>query len=184
MTGVQAAALAEDYILARRRTRPDGVKRNVQKRDSLGRDTIRCFGCNQEGHIIAQCPNKPQSKVSETDDKPENKLEPSRKPKCFSCGERGHLARNCPSAFYSTERHHTPGKGEVRERVWSGCQEAGSGKHVLEVKSGGGQVLEVKSGGGQVMEVKSGGGQVLEVNSGGQVLEVQSGGQGRDDGFL
>ena len=185
-TGVQAAALAENYILARRRKRPDGMKRNMQKRDRLGRDTIRCFGCNQEGHIVAQCPNKPQSKVSETDNKPENKLEQSRKPKCFSCGERGHLARNCPSAFYSTERNHTPGKGAVKERVvevWSGCQEVGSGDQVLEVKSGGGQVLEVKSGGGQVLEVKSGGGQVLEVNSGGQVLEVQSGGQGRDDGF-
>jgi Zinc knuckle len=38
---------------------------------------VRCYGCNQEGHIKPQCPLKVV--------------------KCYACNNPGHIARNCPS---------------------------------------------------------------------------------------
>ncbi|XP_076289805.1 uncharacterized protein LOC143213638 [Lasioglossum baleicum] len=49
-----------------------------QDREAFRKDkSRRCFNCNTEGHLSADCPAK------------------SRGPKCFRCGQHGHLAPNC-----------------------------------------------------------------------------------------
>ena len=42
---------------------------------------IRCFACDEEGHISRDCPRR------------------ARERKCFVCGDAGHLAPSCPQRF-------------------------------------------------------------------------------------
>ncbi|XP_076298022.1 uncharacterized protein LOC143217525 [Lasioglossum baleicum] len=58
-----------------------------QDREAFRKDkSRRCFNCNTEGHLSADCPAK------------------SRGPKCFRCGQHGHLAPNCPKRDTGPEK--------------------------------------------------------------------------------
>ena len=94
----EAATLADDYCLARRRRRGD------TRNDSSDKGARRCFRCDQEGHYASQCPKKNSSNQSAETDTKEKPQEKSKgkfdPPKCYNCQQRGHLARNCPKALY------------------------------------------------------------------------------------
>lgn len=54
--------------------------RNAGSRYSYkGGSSVRCYYCNEEGHIAKVCPKKPPQL-------------------CFNCGSPGHVKRNCPHA--------------------------------------------------------------------------------------
>lgn len=66
-TADEAAALADDYILARRRKQGEVPKSDTNKKD--GRESRRCYQCGQEGHYAAQCKKTSSSQPPEIETK-------------------------------------------------------------------------------------------------------------------
>ena len=57
---------------------------------------LRCYTCNEEGHVARNCPKKPQQR-------------------CYNCGKPGHMKRECPEAISSSQRaHKSPDGGQGR----------------------------------------------------------------------
>ncbi|XP_055915171.1 uncharacterized protein LOC129948262 [Eupeodes corollae] len=58
-----------------------GYNRSVQPSRSVPRvdAKVRCFNCDEEGHISSNCPKARREKGS-----------------CFRCGQKGHIITNCP----------------------------------------------------------------------------------------
>ena len=54
-----------------------------------------CFGCGEEGHILALCPNKATLQAANTRIRAPQQGQQTTLT-CFTCGKKGHLARNCP----------------------------------------------------------------------------------------
>ncbi|XP_055918634.1 uncharacterized protein LOC129950737 [Eupeodes corollae] len=53
-------------------------KTSVQPSNKFG---LKCFNCNEAGHVSSKCPKPPRERGS-----------------CFGCGERGHIVKNCPKS--------------------------------------------------------------------------------------
>lgn len=67
---------------------------------SNGYTSIRCFRCQQPGHIAPDCPeNKKNNSRNFNNSNMQKTYENSRTNtnfKCFKCGKPGHIAPNCP----------------------------------------------------------------------------------------
>lgn len=96
----------------------DFVERKLVASKSTGEDRrsqpLRCFNCNQEGHIAVHCPRPRREKGS-----------------CFSCGEMGHGFQHCPrkSGSRPTTAHITTALIESPECL-TGEEPATNGEQV------------------------------------------------------
>ena len=97
-TSAQAGQMAEDYLQARRITRPATVSkveppRKVESRSIPGGQ--RCHTCGELGHFARDCKSKAKAGgSSQTRGMPGRSKEGIR---CYNCGRWGHVAMNCPS---------------------------------------------------------------------------------------
>ena len=79
-------------------------QRHSHREPECGRYAVRCYHCDEEGHIAKNCPSKPPQL-------------------CFNCGEPGHIRRDCPEALatsssrYSQRVHAPRGQHAVRKEA-------------------------------------------------------------------
>ena len=63
------------------------MKNTGSRYNYIGGHPLRCYHCNEEGHIAKNCPKKPPQL-------------------CFNCGKPGHIKRECPAALPCKVSHH------------------------------------------------------------------------------
>ena len=80
---------ADDYQMARKRRSGEDPRTSGRRKEMLGKEARTCHSCKKEGHIAANCPEKPQSQ-------PQGRPPRLDQRKCFNCHERGHIALQCP----------------------------------------------------------------------------------------
>ena len=121
-TGRGAGKFADDYLLARRRSRREvgGRIHESQHQGTMPSQPRKCYSCGQQGHLACNCPARPSEGSTEnTASMNTPKSNPERK--CYNCHKWGHLANRCPNnALYC---------GTVRERGQvGGCGIPGGGR--------------------------------------------------------
>ena len=76
---------ADNYQMARKCKSGEDPRTNSQRKEMSGKEARTCHRCKKEGHIAANCPEKPQSQ-------PQGRPPRLDQRKCFNCHEQGHIA--------------------------------------------------------------------------------------------
>ena len=78
-------------LFQNRNSKEQSFNSNFEKSGDKSFDKLRCFTCNEIGHVSSQCGVKNSNFVSKDSVTSEN----SKKIQCWTCKEFGHLSRNC-----------------------------------------------------------------------------------------
>ena len=94
--------------------RPSPAGGRPSRNDQQDRDSIRCFGCGEVGHIRRFCPNTRQSHQQ----KRTNTTRERRSPWCLCCGEDGHWMVECQHyQRLISQRQKSPDRRETRVKT-------------------------------------------------------------------
>jgi hypothetical protein len=106
-------------LMKNKKTRRDGKARERAMHPRMNQDTkkvskskeekmkevshIKCYSCDELGHLASGCPNKLEKKAQANKEKQGNEKhhmskeeKTQSKRKCYSCRERRHMAHSCP----------------------------------------------------------------------------------------
>ena len=173
-TGKEVGVLADDYVLARSRSRVEPPKQDKTKGGAT-QETRKCHSCGLEGHLARNCtkkdrgqPNEPEPKEKPKEKSPRDRTER----RCYNCHQRGHIAIHCPGANYcedvsSTGRQVGGDQGVVVGELGGGDRDVvGSGCEVVQGDGGMGEAGQGYSTGCEVVRDAGGVGRagIMETN--------------------